>query len=163
AAVAFVLPSFLMAMALGVVYTHYGGMGWIQGAFYGIGAAGIAIISPGAYKLARKALRDDWFHWSLFAVAAPAPRWSGTEVGWLIVLCGVAGVVVRAIPKLRTGAAPAAIAPFLVTGLHGPATGLLGSLFLFFAKAGAFVFGSGLAIVPFLYGQVVTTSHWLTE
>src|ERR1700693_4395002 len=35
--------------------------------------------------------------------------------------------------------------------------------FFFFLKAGAFVFGSGLAIVPFLYGGVVGQFHWLTE
>ena len=40
---------------------------------------------------------------------------------------------------------------------------LLTQIGLFFAKAGAFVFGSGLAIVPFLYGGVVTENHWLTE
>jgi chromate transporter len=34
---------------------------------------------------------------------------------------------------------------------------------LFFSKAGAFVFGSGLAIVPFLYGGVVEHFHWLNE
>lgn len=40
---------------------------------------------------------------------------------------------------------------------------LLAQLGLFFAKAGAFVFGSGLAIVPFLYGGVVTEHQWLNE
>ena len=33
----------------------------------------------------------------------------------------------------------------------------------FFTKAGAFVFGSGLAIVPFLHGGVVVENHWLDE
>src|SRR5205807_3399525 len=42
------------------------------------------------------------------------------------------------------------------------ATGLFG-IFLYFAKAGLFVFGSGLAVVPFLYGGVVQEHHWLTE
>src|SRR5258708_13513749 len=52
----------------------------------------------------------------------------------------------------------------LLRGSIGPATAAtLGSLFLFFLKAGAFVFGSGLAIVPFLYGGVVGKFHWLTE
>jgi len=37
------------------------------------------------------------------------------------------------------------------------------TIFLFFLKAGTFVFGSGLAIVPFLYGSVVNGFHWLTE
>ena len=40
---------------------------------------------------------------------------------------------------------------------------MLGQIGLFFAKAGAFVFGSGLAIVPFLYGGVVTEHHWLND
>ena len=34
---------------------------------------------------------------------------------------------------------------------------------IFFLKAGAFVFGSGLAIVPFLHGGIVLENHWLTE
>ncbi len=163
AAVAFVLPSFVMALALGAAYVHYGRMNWIQGAFYGIGAAVIGIIAQGAYKLARKALRADWFLWCLFVVMAAATVWSGTEVIWLILLCGAAQVLVRTLPRQGTGAASAAFAPLLMTGLRGPQPALLGPLFLFFLKAGAFVFGSGLAIVPFLYGQVVTTSHWLTE
>src|ERR1700686_2326394 len=49
-------------------------------------------------------------------------------------------------------------------GIHGLASiATVGLLFLFFLKAGAFVFGSGLAIVPFLYGGVVGKFHWLTE
>jgi chromate transporter len=40
---------------------------------------------------------------------------------------------------------------------------LLTQIGVFFAKAGAFVFGSGLAIVPFLYGGVVTEHHWLND
>jgi Chromate transporter len=44
----------------------------------------------------------------------------------------------------------------------GRGSGLLG-IFLYFAKAGVFVFGSGLAVVPFLYGGVVQEHHWLTD
>src|ERR1041385_7798904 len=52
----------------------------------------------------------------------------------------------------------------LLGGIHGIASmATVGVLFLFFLKAGAFVFGSGLAIVPFLYGGVVVKFHWLTE
>jgi chromate transporter len=162
-AVTFVLPSFLMAMAVGIVYVHYGRLTWIQGAFYGIGASVIAIIAQGVYKLSRKALRKDWFLWALFAIVAAVTASTGTEIVWLILLAGLAAVLVKVMPRVRTGGVSGAVLPVLVTGLHGPAPGLLGTLFLFFLKAGAFVFGSGLAIVPFLYGQVVTTSHWLTE
>ena len=41
---AFILPSFLMTLALGAVYVAYGGLGWMQAAFYGVGAAIIGII-----------------------------------------------------------------------------------------------------------------------
>ena len=41
--------------------------------------------------------------------------------------------------------------------------GTNGSLFVFFLKSSLFVFGSGLAIVPFLHGGVVQDRHWLSE
>src|SRR5258708_30152082 len=40
---------------------------------------------------------------------------------------------------------------------------MLFKIFIFVTKAGIFVFGSGLAIVPFLYGGVVKEYHWLNE
>jgi chromate transporter len=52
----------------------------------------------------------------------------------------------------------------LLTGFGATATfGVLLDLLWFFTKAGAFVFGSGLAIVPFLYGGVVQEHHWLND
>src|ERR671924_2352343 len=42
---AFVLPSFLMVLLLAVLYVQFGGMSWLQAAFYGIGAAVIALIA----------------------------------------------------------------------------------------------------------------------
>ena len=45
-AAAFILPSFLMVLALSALYVHYGGLPWMQGAFYGIGAAVISPLGP---------------------------------------------------------------------------------------------------------------------
>jgi chromate transporter len=53
--------------------------------------------------------------------------------------------------------------PSISQPLLAQSPGLLSSLFWYFFQAGAFVFGSGLAIVPFLYGGVVKTNHWLTD
>lgn len=58
--------------------------------------------------------------------------------------------------------APAALLPLSAPALSGGA-GVLGHLALYFGQAGAFVFGSGLAIVPFLFGGVVLDHQWLTE
>jgi chromate transporter len=49
--VAFVLPSFLMVLGLSAAYVRFGGLPWMQGMFYGIGAAVIGIIARSAFKL----------------------------------------------------------------------------------------------------------------
>ncbi|MBI3782107.1 MAG: chromate transporter [Deltaproteobacteria bacterium] len=162
---AFVLPSFLMVLVLSAVYVRFGGLLWMQGVFYGIGAAVIAIIGRSAYKLVRMTLATDWLLWSLFVASAMVTAWTETEVVWLFILSGVVALAVKTRPQLNAGASMLMIAPtWLVAGLAGPATvGTLWKIALYFAEAGAFVFGSGLAIVPFLYGGVVGHFHWLSE
>ncbi len=161
--VAFILPSFLMVLALSALYLRYGGLAWMQGVFYGVGAAVIAIIARSAWKLVHMTLGQDRLLWVLFGVSALVTAWTESEVVWLFVLCGVAALVVRGLaghPAAALGLVPV----WLLTGLHGPANGgTLARVFWYFAEAGAFVFGSGLAIVPFLYGGVVGAFHWLTE
>ena len=170
--VAFVAPSFLMVLALAALYLRLGGMSWLQGAFYGIGAAVIAIIARSAVKLARTTLGRDRLMWVLFAVSALVTAWTESEIVWVFALCGVVAVLARAtsrVPGQRVASIGVAIGgiqfpDWLVGGLHGPApVAMLGTLFLYFASAGLFVFGSGLAIVPFLHGGVVQQHHWLTE
>lgn len=160
-AVAFVLPSFLMVLALSAAYVAYGSMPWMQGAFYGVGAAVIGIITRSAYKLTRSQLGTDWLLWAIFAVNAVATAWLETEVVYLILGAGVLTAALRA----RYKPPIAALAPaWLFTGVLGTASpALLWKLTAFFTVAGAFVFGSGLAIVPFLHGGVVTEYKWLTE
>jgi chromate transporter len=165
--IAFILPSFLMVLALAALYVHYGSLPWIQGMFYGIGAAVIAIIVRSAIKLVRTTVGKDWLLWVIFGLIALTTAWTKSEIVWLFVLCGIVGVLVKAPPQFS----PRASAIFfvggfdkLVTGIYGLAPlATVGALFFFFLKAGAFVFGSGLAIVPFLYGGVVEKFHWLTE
>jgi chromate transporter len=103
--------------------------------------------------------------WSIFILSAAVTAWTETEVVWLFVLSGVVALAVQMRPRLSGRAAALAVAPtWLVAGLVGPASaGTLWKILLYFAEAGAFVFGSGLAIVPFLYGGVVGQFHWLTE
>jgi chromate transporter len=73
----------------------------------------------------------------------------------------------RAPPKWLTKGTVNGLAMGYLPAMSGVLSGLdlplLGQIGLFFAKAGAFVFGSGLAIVPFLYGGVVTEHHWLND
>jgi chromate transporter len=160
---AFVLPSFLMVLALAWAYLRFGGLPWMQGAFYGIGAAVIAIIARSAAKLAQLTLARDALLWGLFAVSAAVTAATGTELVWLVLASGFVTMFVRAPPsghRVAMFALPSAV----LTGAHGAASGReLAAIAWFFTKAGAFVFGSGLAIVPFLYNGAVHEHRWLDE
>src|SRR5947207_3917102 len=163
--VAFVLPSFVMVLALSALYLRYGGLAWMRGAFYGIGAAVIAIIARSAYKLVRMTLARDRLLWVLFAVSALVTASTESELVWVFLLCGAAALAVRMMGRHLRPRTVLSLAPlWLVTGLHGVAApGLLLRVFTYFAEAGAFVFVSVLAIVPFLSGRGVGELHWLTE
>lgn len=160
---AFVLPSFWMVVALGWLYVRYGGLAWMQAVFYGVGAAVIGIIAISAYKLTRKNIGRDPLLWAIHVFSAAVTALTASEFVWVFLLGGVLVWLVRAPPRwLNRGGTASSLAVFAL-----PASGVdwpqLAQVLAFFAKAGAFVFGSGLAIVPFLYGGVVTGHHWLTE
>jgi len=158
--VAFVLPSLLMVLALAAVYVHYGALSWIQASFYGIGAAVSAIILRTAWKLVQRTLGRDRLLWALFAILAITTAWTQKENVWVIILSGFVAMSMKAPPwkkKLPSNAV------FSMTPLAFASLDSVSKIFFFFLKAGAFVFGSGLAIVPFLYGGVVGGFHWLTE
>ncbi len=182
AGIAFVLPSFAMVVAIGWAYLRYGGLPWMQAAFYGVGAAVIGIIAISAWKLTRRNVGGDRLLWAIYIVAAVITVWTQSERAWLFIAAGILVWLVRAPPTRWFGRNSAPAAAGLAThgsvlvsstlGAHGPAaaaivTGidwtLLAQLGAFFAKAGAFVFGSGLAIVPFLYSGVVHDHQWLNE
>src|SRR5689334_13789278 len=78
--IAFVLPSFVMAVVVAALYVHFGSLPWIQGMFYGIGAAVIAIIVRSAIKLVRTTVRKDWLLWMIFAVLAIMTAWTQSEI-----------------------------------------------------------------------------------
>jgi chromate transporter len=162
-ALAFILPSFLMVLALAAAYVHFGGLPWMQGAFYGIGAAVIAIIARSAQKLVSKTLKKDRLLWAVFALSALVTAWTETEIVWLFLASGILVLLVRQPPPAQA-VAFSAVPLWLTTGLLDSASSsTLARIFWYFAEAGAFVFGSGLAIVPFLHGGVVNQFHWLTE
>lgn len=167
AGLAFVLPSFLMVVALGWAYVRFGGISWMQAVFYGVGAAVIGIIAMSTRKLTIKSVGKDKLLWAIYLLLATVTVVTETEVAWLFIAAGVLVWLLRAPPAwLRSGSMPALLMAQAPAAAHwvGPAEWpLLGQIAVFFAKAGAFVFGSGLAIVPFLYGGVVTQFHWLTE
>jgi chromate transporter len=162
---AFVLPSFAMVVAIGAVYTAYGGIAWMQAVFYGVGAAVIGIIAMSAYKLTTKNIGKDKLLWAIFLVSAAVTVITKSEIVWLFLGAGVLVWLLRAPPKSWFGGTVNSIAAPLaawiaIDALEWHKLGQIGAYFLY---AGSFVFGSGLAIVPFLYSGVVQEYHWLTD
>src|SRR5438105_12372233 len=103
AGIAFVLPSFLMVVAIGWAYLRYGGLPWMQSAFYGVGAAVIGIIAISAYKLTAKNIGKDKLLWAIYLVTAGFTVWTQSESVWLFLGAGVLVWLVRAPPKRLLG------------------------------------------------------------
>jgi chromate transporter len=158
---AFVLPSFFMVVAISMLYVWYGGLWWVQTSFYGIGASVIAIIALAAFRLARSTNKRDLLQWSIFIVVFLVTAFTQTELAWLFIAAGLLVMAVRARPWWPGSHRsflnwPIALLPFM-------SESVLPQLFLFFLKSSLFVFGSGLAIVPFLHQGVVQQYGWLNE
>ncbi len=161
---AFVLPSFVMVVVLGVVYKAYGGISWMQAVFYGVGASVIGIIALSAYKLTTKSVGKDRLLGVIYLISAAVTIATQSEVIWVFLGAGMLVWAVRG-PLKRNGGqlhSMAWAAP-LALGLENIDWQKLGQIAAYFTYAGAFVFGSGLAIVPFLYGGVVKEYAWLTD
>ncbi len=162
---AFVLPSFLMVLAIGWASVEFGGIPWMQAIFYGVGAAVIGIIAVSSYKLTTKSIGKDLLLWLIFLVAGVTTFIYEEEIIWVILSGGVIYFMVRhynLLPRAKA-AALFCFPTLLQTTASIAGEGKLMKILWFFTKAGAFVFGSGLAIVPFLYGGVVKEYGWLNE
>jgi len=158
---AFVLPSFVMVVALGWAYLRYQGLSWMQAVFYGVGACVIGIIAMSAYKLTRRTLGGEWLLWSIYLFSAGYTVATETESVWTFLAAGT--LVWGARIAVKRGATVAMFAPTLLVMVPSYDWSTLGKIAVFFTKAGAFVFGSGLAIDPFLYGGVVKEYTWLND
>ncbi|MGI5240457.1 chromate efflux transporter [Dactylosporangium sp. CA-139066] len=174
-AATFIAPSFLLVLAVAIAYAHYQGLPVVQALFHGIAPAVMAIIAVAAYKLARMTNHRDLRLWAISMVVAVVTALTGAEIALLFIAAGLIMIILDAPPRrLHRPTRAAAVAvpglgPLAGRGLAGKALaaaaggGTVLALGWFFLKAGAFIFGSGLAIVPFLREGVVHQHHWLTD
>lgn len=168
---AFVLPSFFMVLVIGIAYKEYGGLSWMQAIFYGVSAAVIGIISLSAYKLAtksigafnKKSFLENGFLWLLYLVGFLMTVITQREDVLIFLGAGFLYMFIKSPPDWNKKNITKSIFLFMPTIIWSTDNKTLWNIGWFFAKAGAFVFGSGLAIVPFLHGGVVKEFGWLTE
>lgn len=164
AGIAFVLPSFIMVVLLGIAYVYFDGLPWMQAIFYGLSGCVIGIIAFNSYKLTSKSIGSNEILWLIFIVAAAVTIITQNENVLFFIGAGIFYWLIKVAPGFR-GFNSITLLPLFLLQLSvlDITNEKLGKIFLFFIKAGAFVFGSGLAIVPFLYGGVVKEYAWLTE
>jgi chromate transporter len=164
----FVLVPFAIVTAVAVLYAEYQGLAWVHHIFRAVGPAVLAIIAIAAYKLGRSTNKTDPVLWIIGLVLCVATAISGAEIVWLFLAAAAFGAIYYGGGLPRPGGGLGSVSPAgLIAAVQGFAwTGSgagLGTLGVFFLKAGAFTFGSGLAIVPFLHSGLVDEHHWLTE
>jgi chromate transporter len=154
-----------------MVYKLYSGLPWMQAIFYGVGASVLGIIAMSAYKLTlksiskfeAKAIKSNWLLWLSYLIGIIVTVITKREEVLLFICTGLIYMFIKAPPEWAKKPQVASSVFLTVLGFWDYTPKNLEEIGIFFAKAGAFVFGSGLAIVPFLHGGVVTEFGWLTE
>jgi len=163
---AFILPNFVIVAALGALYVHFAGLKPVTAIFYGVSPAVIALIVHSSYRLTKLGMEDK-MQWVLAAICFVITVVVQAEVALLFIGAGIVGILYYGTlaKKVRPGSTFGVALPAsaVASTLPVSSASTVGKLLLFFLKAGALTFGSGLVIVPFLQQGVVQEYGWLTE
>lgn len=164
--ICFILPAALLTLALAWLYVRYGALPQIAGVLYGIKAVMIAVVLQAIWNLSRSAVKSRF----LAVVGALAVLANALGVNILVVLFGAGLVTMAARPAWKV-ISPRALAVALPATGAGNLAGVLGtsvsfslaSLFIFFLKVGAVLFGSGYVLLAFLRTDLVVRLRWLSD
>src|SRR5438128_7459618 len=164
---AFILPNFIIVVALATLYVRFEGLPAVAAIFYGVSPAVIALILHSCYRLTKLGMKD-WLEWALAAAAFGITVAVQTEVALVFIGCGIIGLLYYgSLVRGRKTASTTSLMigmPLLAIGPAPEGLGtMLGKLLMFFLKAGSLTFGSGLVIVPFLEKGLVQQTGWLNE
>jgi len=167
---AFVLPSFIMVVLFGVLYKYFGNISWVQNVLYGTGAAIIGIIGKSAYLLTKqsisnikiKAIKENILLWVLFLISFSSTFFFKNIGVEFFLVCGLIYMTLNSSFSWIQNKTNSVLL-FWILLIENKSLPMLIEMGIFFLKAGSLVFGSGLAIIPFLHNGVVLENHWLTE
>jgi chromate transporter len=172
AGVCFILPAFLLVMAIAWVYVKFGRLPQVMGILYGVKPVVIAIILQALWNLGKTAVKTRF----LAAVGVVATGAAFLGVNPLAVLFGAGAIVgcQRWWAEGRKASGGPLLMLLLIIGVLAAGPTLLGRaignaatpsptpLFLVFLKLGAVVYGSGYVLLAFLRTELVTRRAWLT-
>ena len=178
AGIAFILPSFLLVLGLSYFYAHSAMVSRAAALFTGfqVGALAVIVLSTGQLASGYRREVRAWLIATISAVLILAvPRWEPVVIFafGMIGIWGGRGGTNNRLPETRelkgrksTNSSAFGFFGFATTGTAWLAqfkASVFVDLFWVCFKAGAFVFGTGLAIVPLLEGDTVRHFQWLTH
>jgi len=171
AGMCFIVPAMLMVWGLAWMYVRYGSLPRFAGVFQMVKPVVLAVIVQALWSLGRSAARTDL----LRGVGLVALTASLMGVHELIVLLA-AGVFMLVLHSLRRpgGATARCLNPMVFAGTASSVAALPAlaavapvskawPLFLFFAKVGSVLYGSGYVLLAFLQAELVDRRGWLTQ
>ena len=167
AGIAFIVPAFLVSLAMGWIYVRFGSLPQGEALLYGIGPAVVAVVLVASYRLGRTALRDKGT--AGIGLASLLAALLGANPVLVLLAAGVAGVLIYALPRRLASALavalvllaqPPVVQSFQVMGWFDERLVRLG---LFFLKVGTLLFGSGMVLFAFIQEDVVDRFGWLTQ
>ncbi len=191
AGICFIMPAFLIVLALSIAYVIYGKLPAVGALFYGIQPVIVAIVIQATYRLGRTAWQTTAFC-ALGVIALLATLFAPIDPIWMIVIGGLAGVAIRrALPAgsasllVLMGEKRSRIPGGLLGMIDRQASSIAGTIFpgaqqmigplaqaasepalwqlaLFFLKVGATLIGSGYLLISYLQNDLVSQFGWLT-
>ncbi len=178
AGLCFVLPAFVIMLALTVGYAAFGATPLMKGALYGLGPVVIAVFLVAVYRLGRTAAATTP---QLIIAMAAALVAAFSPLGIVPILALAGGIGVLLFGSRKLGAMVLVVFAALIAAAHlaswspmgfvptggnagnvGQAPGLL-DIGSFFLMVGVFSFGGGLTLIAFIQDQVVNQYQWLTH
>lgn len=173
--ICFILPGFLILLALTLLYATYGALPLMRDALYGLGPVVLGIFVVALTRLGKMALANRT-QIAIAIVSALLVAFAPVGVAEVLLLAGCAGV---ALYHSRAAGLRAALAVALLIGAYHLGEGLLAAraaheevqtvvapglwdIARFFGHAGALTFGGGITVLGFVQDQVVNRFHWLT-
>jgi chromate transporter len=164
AGLGFMLPGFVLMLALSILYVEANLEGHLGELFYGLTAAVGAVVARALVRLSRTFITD--VPLALIAVAAFALT-VFADATFILVLLG-AGVVYELWTNggrwlRRTQSFTVAPVSLLLFVAGTVTVGLIGEIFWEGLKAGLVTFGGAFTVIPFLQDASVNAHHWLTD
>lgn len=177
----FILPGFLSILALSYIYVIFSDVPFVQGLFYGMKPAIIAIVTAALYRISKKSLKRT-FHWFMAIFAFLSLFFFNLSFPIVVVASALMGILygkfvahhelVSDVGKVKlpglsqtlktTGVWLAVwIAPILLTITIFGTGSTFHSMNLFFSKMSMVTFGGAYAALTYVAQKAVEVYGWL--